>query len=77
MKAGINKPDRIKFVKDRRRAIGFALERARPNDCVVIAGKGHEAFQEFNRTVVPFDDRRVARELLKIRLASAGELARW
>ena len=77
MKAGINRPDRIQFVKDRRRAIGFALERAGPNDCVVIAGKGHEAFQEFNRTVVPFDDRRVARELLKIRLASAGELARW
>jgi len=35
---------------------------------VLIAGKGHETTQEFAETVVPFDDREVARDVL-LRLA--------
>ena len=49
---------------DRRAAIGRALQEARPNDVVVIAGKGHETGQEFADRTIPFDDRIVARELL-------------
>jgi UDP-N-acetylmuramoyl-L-alanyl-D-glutamate--2,6-diaminopimelate ligase len=49
---------------ERRAAIEWALESARPGDVVVIAGKGHETGQEFARETVPFDDRAVARELL-------------
>lgn len=56
--------DRVFFERDRRRAIRLAIEAAGPGDCVLIAGKGHETFQEFADSVVPFDDRRVARELL-------------
>nr|MBA3431956.1 UDP-N-acetylmuramoyl-L-alanyl-D-glutamate--2,6-diaminopimelate ligase [Actinomycetota bacterium] len=50
---------------DRRAAIAAALESARAGDVVVIAGKGHETGQERHGEVVPFDDRIVAREVLR------------
>jgi UDP-N-acetylmuramoyl-L-alanyl-D-glutamate--2,6-diaminopimelate ligase len=49
---------------DRRRAIGRAISLARPGDCVLIAGKGHEDYQIFADRTVHFDDREVAREEL-------------
>jgi UDP-N-acetylmuramoyl-L-alanyl-D-glutamate--2,6-diaminopimelate ligase len=36
-------------------------------DCVLIAGKGHETFQEFDGTVIPFDDRKVVSELIQLK----------
>jgi len=42
---------------DRREAIKQALSMAKPNDCVVIAGKGHENYQEVNGIRSQFDDR--------------------
>jgi UDP-N-acetylmuramoyl-L-alanyl-D-glutamate--2,6-diaminopimelate ligase len=50
---------------DRRAAIGRAIESAREGDVVLIAGKGHEQGQEIAGVVHPFDDRDVARELLR------------
>ncbi len=50
---------------DRRKAIARAIESAREGDVVLIAGKGHEQGQEIAGTVYPFDDRDVARELLR------------
>ncbi len=50
---------------DRRDAIREAIGAARAGDVVVIAGKGHEATQEFSGRVVDFDDRAVAREFLE------------
>jgi UDP-N-acetylmuramoyl-L-alanyl-D-glutamate--2,6-diaminopimelate ligase len=55
---------RFSVVLDRREAIAAALGAARAGDVVVIAGKGHEATQEFADRTIPFDDREVARELL-------------
>jgi UDP-N-acetylmuramoyl-L-alanyl-D-glutamate--2,6-diaminopimelate ligase len=52
---------------DRRRAIEDIINLAQPGDTVLIAGKGHETYQEFDDTVVPFDDRAVAREALEAR----------
>ncbi|HEY2389061.1 MAG TPA: UDP-N-acetylmuramoyl-L-alanyl-D-glutamate--2,6-diaminopimelate ligase [Candidatus Binatia bacterium] len=49
---------------DRARAIGAALAAARPGDCVVIAGKGHEDYQIVGTVKLPFDDRDVARRAL-------------
>lgn len=67
MKKGVFDESKIHFVEDRRRAISLALDEAREGDCVLIAGKGHETYQEFADTVVPFDDRQVARELLELK----------
>jgi UDP-N-acetylmuramoyl-L-alanyl-D-glutamate--2,6-diaminopimelate ligase len=50
---------------DRRRAIEGVIASARPGDLVLIAGKGHETYQEFEDTVVPFDDRVYAQETLE------------
>lgn len=67
MRTGVIHPNRIQFVDDRRHAISLALDRAADGDCILIAGKGHESFQEFGDTIVPFDDRQVARELIEIK----------
>jgi UDP-N-acetylmuramoyl-L-alanyl-D-glutamate--2,6-diaminopimelate ligase len=50
---------------DRGAAIELALAEARDGDVVVIAGKGHEQGQEIAGVVHPFDDREVAREVLR------------
>ncbi|WP_028782684.1 UDP-N-acetylmuramoyl-L-alanyl-D-glutamate--2,6-diaminopimelate ligase [Thalassobacillus devorans] len=52
-------------IVDRKEAIRFALEQAQPGDMVLIAGKGHETYQEVNGKRYEFDDRETARELLK------------
>jgi len=67
MRRGVTSPDKITWIEDRRRAISLALDMAKPGDCVLIAGKGHESYQEFADTVFPFDDRQVVRDLLAIK----------
>ena len=49
----------------RREAIKKAMEIAKKGDCIVIAGKGHENYQEINGVRHHFDDREVAIELCK------------
>ncbi|MBM4153516.1 MAG: UDP-N-acetylmuramoyl-L-alanyl-D-glutamate--2,6-diaminopimelate ligase [Lentisphaerae bacterium] len=61
---GMPEGARHETLPDREAAIARAIEVARPGDVVLIAGKGHENYQEFARTVIPFDDREVARRLL-------------
>ncbi len=67
MKAGVTAPGKISWTEDRRRAISLALDAAKAGDCLLIAGKGHESYQEFADTVIPFDDRQVVRELIGIK----------
>jgi UDP-N-acetylmuramoyl-L-alanyl-D-glutamate--2,6-diaminopimelate ligase len=56
-------------ILDRREAIEHAIGLAGAGDVVVIAGKGHETYQEIAGGVkLPFDDREVAREALRARL---------
>ncbi|NPV26572.1 MAG: UDP-N-acetylmuramoyl-L-alanyl-D-glutamate--2,6-diaminopimelate ligase [Firmicutes bacterium] len=57
--------DQYEVIPDRRAAIAAALQKARPGDLVVIAGKGHETYQIIGNQVFPFDDREVAREILR------------
>lgn len=56
--------DKVARIADRREAIEEALRRALPGDCVLIAGKGHEAYQEIRGVRYPFDDRKVTEEIL-------------
>ena len=48
-------------------AIAYAFELAKAEDCILIAGKGHEMYQELKGTMIPFNDRKVAEELIKKR----------
>ena len=52
---------------DRERAIELALEQARPGDIVLLAGKGHETTQVLKDRTIEFDDREVARRILRER----------
>ncbi len=52
-------------VTDRAAAIGRAIELAQPRDVVLIAGKGHENYQEFADHTIPFDDIQVAKRALE------------
>lgn len=51
-------------IPDRREAIRWCLNNAQPGDIVVLAGKGHEDYQEIEGVKHPFDERVVIRELL-------------
>lgn len=55
----------------RERAITWALDRAEPGDCVLIAGKGHERVQIIGTNAAPFDDRVVCRRHLAAQYKSA------
>jgi UDP-N-acetylmuramoyl-L-alanyl-D-glutamate--2,6-diaminopimelate ligase len=50
---------------DRAKAIRAALEEARAGDIVILAGKGHETYQVLKDRVIHFDDREVARDVLR------------
>jgi UDP-N-acetylmuramoyl-L-alanyl-D-glutamate--2,6-diaminopimelate ligase len=54
-------------IPDRREAITQAIERASGGDVLLIAGKGHEKYQEIGGRITPFDDVAVAREALEAR----------
>jgi UDP-N-acetylmuramoyl-L-alanyl-D-glutamate--2,6-diaminopimelate ligase len=61
---GFDDPAAAIQIPDRMRAICFALGEARPGDCVLIAGKGHEQFQLIGGQRLAFDDCEVARQWL-------------
>ncbi|MDR7522181.1 MAG: UDP-N-acetylmuramoyl-L-alanyl-D-glutamate--2,6-diaminopimelate ligase [Armatimonadota bacterium] len=65
-------PVRVDIDPDRRRAIAVAIAAARPGDLVVVAGKGHETYQEIAGVKHPFDDRQVVREALRAAGVAAG-----
>lgn len=56
---------KLAVVENRREAIGFALKKARANDIVLLAGKGHETYQIIGNEKIHFDEREIVREFLK------------
>ncbi|MEM5781332.1 MAG: UDP-N-acetylmuramoyl-L-alanyl-D-glutamate--2,6-diaminopimelate ligase, partial [Lawsonibacter sp.] len=52
-------PERIHVEPDRREAIGWALAQGQPGDVVVLAGKGHETYQEIHGVQHPMDEREI------------------
>ncbi len=61
---GIDEPERVRRIVDRRDAIRYAVDIAEDGDVVLILGRGHERGQEVEGRLLPFDDRLVARDAL-------------
>lgn len=67
MEAGVE-PQNVKkilSIENRKQAIKTACQLADANDIILVAGKGHETYQETNGTRVDFDDFKIVKELLK------------
>ncbi|MDE2804541.1 MAG: UDP-N-acetylmuramoyl-L-alanyl-D-glutamate--2,6-diaminopimelate ligase [Gemmatimonadota bacterium] len=60
---GVSAADAVEIV-DRREAIWWALDRAEPGDAVLLAGKGHEAYQIVGTEKRPFDEREIVLDYL-------------
>ncbi len=67
MAAGLERPAQAQVLADRAQAIAQALRQADPADVVLLAGKGHEAFQESQGKRLPFSDREHALTGLQLR----------
>jgi UDP-N-acetylmuramoyl-L-alanyl-D-glutamate--2,6-diaminopimelate ligase len=65
--AGLAHPQAALVQRDRAAAIAQALNEARPGDIVLVAGKGHEPYQEIGGVKHAFDDLEVARRTLEAR----------
>ena len=52
------------MIENRRQAIQRALSLAQSGDVLILAGKGHETYQEINGVKKPFDEKQIVRELL-------------
>lgn len=52
-------------IVDRVEAIKYAIDMANKNDIIVLAGKGHETYQEINGEKHPFDEREIIKKLIK------------
>ena len=65
MQAGVTVPDaaKVRTVPDRREAIRAAVALAGPDDIVLVAGKGHENYQEIRGVKAPFDDKLILTEI--------------
>ncbi len=68
MKQGVGASNKRKVVAlvNREEAIKTACLLASPNDIILVAGKGHEDYQEINGERLPFDDRKVLSEMLNL-----------
>ena len=64
---GISTDHQTTVIEDRREAIRSALGQATTGDTVVLAGKGHETYQQIGSRKIPFDDRIIAEECLGLR----------
>ena len=67
---GIDSKENVTRIADRREAIDQSITGADANDIILIAGKGHETYQEINGVRHDFDDREFARQALKQRSSS-------
>ena len=56
---------KYKAIVDRIEAIKYAIDMANKNDIILLAGKGHETYQEINGEKHPFDEREIIKKLIK------------
>jgi len=53
------------MIQDRKEAIRYCILNAKDGDVIVLAGKGHEDYQEINGVKYPMDERVLIREILE------------
>lgn len=70
--SGLSGSDSVWVEADRALAIAQTLQRAQPADVVLLAGKGHESYQEIGAVKLPFSDRAHAESALAARLAAGA-----
>jgi UDP-N-acetylmuramoyl-L-alanyl-D-glutamate--2,6-diaminopimelate ligase len=68
MEEGLSVSARRKYIaiSDRKQAIKTAISMAQPEDIVLVAGKGHEKYQEINGVKHHFDDKEVVQEMFQL-----------
>jgi UDP-N-acetylmuramoyl-L-alanyl-D-glutamate--2,6-diaminopimelate ligase len=68
MEGGLGTVQKRKMLRitDRKEAIKTACALARPEDIILVAGKGHETYQEIKGIKYPFDDREVLKEAFQL-----------
>ena len=65
IRTGIEKTDgEYVEIPDRREAIAYAIAHGQPGDIIVLAGKGHEDYQEIKGVKYPMDERDLIRDIL-------------
>lgn len=67
---GFEDPDAVDRITDRKRAIEKAIKDGSANTMILIAGKGHETYQEVMGERHEFDDRQVTKAALKQNIAN-------
>jgi len=70
---GFEQLNKVLSITDRQEAIHKAISDADKQDLILIAGKGHETYQEINGNRIHFDDREVALEALKEKAKQQGD----
>ena len=70
MLPGLSRPDVAQVVPDRAAAIAQAISQSQPQDVVLLAGKGHENYQDINGVKHSFSDRAQAQAALDLRAAA-------
>ena len=63
---GLKDPRNALVIVDRAEAIQRAIQMSKPDDIVLIAGKGHENYQIFSHQTIDFDDRTVAKTACRL-----------
>jgi UDP-N-acetylmuramoyl-L-alanyl-D-glutamate--2,6-diaminopimelate ligase len=68
MEQGLGSAARRKFVSvpDRKEAIKMAVSLAKPFDILLVAGKGHEKYQDIKGVKHPFDDKAILQEMFEL-----------
>jgi UDP-N-acetylmuramoyl-L-alanyl-D-glutamate--2,6-diaminopimelate ligase len=63
---GISSSQAAMIEHNRLKAITYAIHHAKPDDLILVAGKGHEHYQEINQQRYPFNDGEVVQQLLSL-----------
>ncbi len=62
---GFSEGAEFTVVPDRREAISYGISHAKPGDTLVLLGKGHETYQIIKEKTIPFDERKIVKEIME------------